>query len=100
MSASDQEILASLEGGRWHEVKRERKWFPYQLYCSARSDNSKLPDWGRWYITYSGSRPCAQGPFPLEQVQRIIESGALEPDFVDSDGNIQMWILRGNREPR
>lgn len=99
MSATDQEILTSLEDGRWYTVKKQERWFPYKLYASARKDNSKLPDWDRWYITYSGVRHCAQGPFPLTQVQRLIESGNLEPDFVDSDGNIQMWILRGNREP-
>lgn len=100
MNVTDQEILEALKGGRWTELKRSQKrWFPYQLYVAARADNTKLPDWNRWFLTYSRSRSCPQGPFRLVQVQRLVESGHLQPDFVDDEGNIQAWILRGNREP-
>lgn len=94
-SVPDEAILRALEGGEWRKVRGVRRFFPPNLYVSAHRDNSREADWSRWYVTGPDTRPnYVRGPFPLEQVQRLVESGRLRVAHADASGNVHVWELR------
>lgn len=73
---------------------------PASLYAAAMPTDTRRADFNRWFMTGPPEREgYVRGPFPPEQIERLVRSGAIAPDFVDEQG-VQSYVLakfRGRR---
>jgi hypothetical protein len=89
--ATDEEIILGLIAPKfWSDFSSS--WFDnHWLYVAGRG-RAPGAQWDEWFLTGPQERPgYVQGPFPLEQVQRLIESGRLKPEVVAENGDIYAW---------
>lgn len=91
---SDKAIIAALV----HPTPRPyngRSCAPW-LYVGCGPGGSGV-DWNSWYVTGPDDRRgYVKGPFPREQVLRLVRSGEIEPEVVAPDGSVQAYALAAN----